>query len=159
MQHFQFQQQIQQQEKCSQTSIHVHYGNNFLQPTSTNSASINDIITELYNNIFFLNLDLSEICIVYYYMGFPITKFRVGFCKGLVFYNDENYLRVSSISPQHIAIDLAYTKMRDSCGKKSAMPNVQKMVDKLNCQTNTHSEKISTIYNCLDDTISESESE
>lgn len=82
--------------------------------------SIMDIIIPLYNYLFDSvkfrswneqNFNFPEIKIIIYYFNLPVTIFNVSLDNGVLLYNDDNKIKLSSISPQHAALDILITKM------------------------------------------------
>ena len=104
----------------------ITYGNNEIIPTDRECrfSNLADMFNVLYKNLFSLRIDLLETRVVFYYRDVPVTFFKLAFNKGLVLYNDDNYIRPYSISPPHTGIDFAYCKMVEA-NQNSVISNNQ----------------------------------
>ncbi|MEM0354233.1 MAG: hypothetical protein QXW79_01490 [Thermoplasmata archaeon] len=101
-------------------------------------SSILDIITPLYKYLFdsikFCSqsepkFHFPEVKIIIYYYNLPVSIFNVSFDNGVVLYNSDNKIKLSSISPQHAALDILITKIFEECSQ--GVSNIE------NLETNT----------------------
>lgn len=132
------------------TLIGITYGCNSVLVMENNIMyrSWADMLNALYKNLFNSRCDLSEIRITYYYMDVPVTIFKIGYNKGLVIYNDENYIRAYSISPQHAVVDLAYCKIIEN--NKSNMEIIKNpFLDNVNIYENKNSKNVDKNNNSI----------
>ena len=76
---------------------------------------LNDLFIQLYVNLFRTrNLSTEDITIYNYYMDCPITCFNVRYQNGLVIFNEENYIKASTIYPELSALDVMASKFLEN---------------------------------------------
>ena len=86
--------------------------------------SLTDAVFESYNLLIRMKSNLSNMRITILHFHIPITIFKLGYNKGLVLYNEDNYIKACSIVPSFAPIDMAFCRMMDSVyDKQNGMDN------------------------------------
>lgn len=80
---------------------------NFIESDTDEYYDLNNLFRQLYFKLFHTrNVNIDDIVIINYYMDIPVARFNICYQHGLIMYNDENRIRVSSICPELSAIDV-----------------------------------------------------
>lgn len=99
--------------------IKIFYNNNCDQIRNEQFYyCMEEMFSDLFPNIFNFKLDLSGIIIIHYYSDCPVITFYLTFDNGFIMYNEENYIKLSSISPQIAIFDTAYKKIIEKKSKE-----------------------------------------
>ena len=98
--------------------------NNIIELDYIRYNTFDDLFISIYTFLFeHQKINLTDIQVICYYMNIPVTKFNIAYRNGLILYNNENYIKISSIYPEYNAIDNAFGKIYDLV-QKSRNKNV-----------------------------------
>ncbi len=88
-------------------------------------SNLDDLIYELYSILYRIsNIEQSDIQIVCYSMGIPVTVLNIDYQNGLILYNNENRIKISSILPECTASDTFIAKKFDHVDKNISVTAV-----------------------------------
>ncbi|XWV26633.1 hypothetical protein QJ857_gp0428 [Tupanvirus soda lake] len=105
-----------------------------LSQYESSHGSLEDAIHKLYNVVVYTkNIDKNIICYSY---DIPISTFKVFYNEGLVLYNEENTIKISSLFPEFAASDIALGKIFKKESKSYSPPDLfSNLLTKLNGTT------------------------